>query len=286
MEENQKTIPLSERKYELRLNSYKIAGAFGLAAVHNEVAIYDDKGKFISAFNGEAFDTKTGHGATFATGPTASLRVFYSEEPFKSPEKNELHHSIVIADNLSYDDILKKTNQAAAAGMHINDSKIEYVIFGGINHAAQNSNSVATSILRAMGYDYPKNELPNTWAPGSERDLLPTNWKSDTDEITAAENLHKLPPLQVAIQVKNDRLSFFNPNSSDGTHFPNFYDPNKQDNTRFAASFGSTEGAAVETQANLSKNFKTASLDQQQAATANTGLAHQDIKSKPLSFGG
>lgn len=226
--------PVKEDTYEIRINSYKIVSAAGVVAVHNEVAFYRN-GEPMIAFNGNAHNNQTGELNTFAISSGNTLRVSAGDRTY-GQNGMELVGSVTLGANLTREELLEKLKAATAASQYINSNKIEYVVVGGVSYEAQNSNSVASSLLTAMGYKYPANEFSHVWAPGSKRDLLPNDWKPDltTDALITA--LQELSRDRVGQQVRDEKIPRYRPEAGE-QYFPNLHDPNKSVVSKAMADF-------------------------------------------------
>jgi len=127
-------------------------------------------------------------------------------------------------------EFLEKVKAAAAAAKYVNDNKIEYVVVGGPGYAGQNSNSVATTLIHAMGYKYPQKELSHLWAPGSERNLLPDDWKPDVSIAALDTTLNNLERAQVTQAIKDEKNpSPVNLTPELGPIPPKLHEPNKKE---------------------------------------------------------
>lgn len=214
-----------ERRYEVRINSFKLVDALGVTAVHNEIAFYED-GKIIFSLNGNAHDPQTGEFKQFAIASDHTLRVSAYNKSLEQLNM-ELAGSVTL-DKLSRQEFFEKVNAATTAGKFINDNKIDYVILGGLNHEAQNSNSVATSLLHSMGYAYPEKELAHLWAPGSKRNLLPDDWSTNDNAPTGTiiEQANDLDPVRVKATIRDERRPQTIVSESENL-FPNLFNPNE-----------------------------------------------------------
>lgn len=224
---NKADTPAEKDVYEIRLNSYKIAGALGVSAVHNEVAFYKN-GKIVTAFNGNAHSKQSGELSPYATKPGNVLRVTATN--FDYTKIMELSGSVTLA-KLERDDWETQIDNAILTGRFINSNPIDYIVLGGSENEAQNSNSVATSILHALGYKYPSNELKNLWAPGSQRLLTPDNWNSKLRDSFSAPEPSLLARDEVIRQTREISLAT-NISADSSNPYPTttqqYFDPNAE----------------------------------------------------------
>lgn len=196
---------VSKDVYEIRLNSYRILGALGVSAVHNEVAFYKN-GKPILAFNGNAHSRENGSLSAFAISPDHTLRVSATQKDLNElgGNKANLLKSVKLGE-LDEDLWIHKIDLAVKVSRFINANDIDYIVLGNAENEAQNSNSVARSLVAALGYEYPSKELENLWAPGDKRNLLPDNLDLHIPVGFSSLNELLLNPFHIIEDLKEER---------------------------------------------------------------------------------
>lgn len=196
---------VSKDVYEIRLNSYRILGALRVTAVHNEVAFYKN-GKPILAFNGNAHSRENGSLSAFAISPDHTLRVSATQKDLNEQAGNKanLLKSVKLGE-LDKDLWIHKIDLAVKVSRFINANDIDYIVLGNAENEAQNSNSVARSLVAALGYEYPSKELENLWAPGDKRNLLPDNLDLHIPVGFSSLNELLLNPFHIIEDLKEER---------------------------------------------------------------------------------
>lgn len=191
--------------YEIRLNSYRILDALAVTAVHNEVAFYKN-GKPILAFNGNAHSRENGSLSAFAISPDHTLRVCATDKDLNElgGNKANLLKSVKLGE-LDEDLWRHKIDLAVKVSRFINANDIDYIVLGNTENEAQNSNSVARSLVAALGYEYPSKELENLWAPGDKRNLLPDSFDRRIPVGFSSLNELLLNPFHIIEDVKEER---------------------------------------------------------------------------------
>ncbi|MCB9981652.1 MAG: hypothetical protein H6860_04555 [Rhodospirillales bacterium] len=148
----------------------------GPNAHHNYLSFRGPDGKEQFAIHGLSIDRKTGDLATLSN-PNSTLRVVAFEA--KSNQEFIEHHDIV-GDSVLYagghKDFSRYEALAVDAGHFINRQNLNYtpIDIG----TPQNSNSVAYTLVKAMGLEFPE-DAERLWAPGHGRILLPRDWHSE-----------------------------------------------------------------------------------------------------------
>lgn len=189
--------------FEIRLNSYQVVGALGFVAVHNEIVFYED-GKPSIAFNGNAHDRRTGELETFTLGSNHTLRISSGNQTYEDFGMKKV--GSVSLGKPDLEGVVEKLGNIVKAADWINSKNFDYSALGVVGQEAQNSNSAATALVTAMGYDYPE-EAQKLWAPGAQRALLPFGWKAEEyydDTFDIAETLMGLSRIHVAKSVRDE----------------------------------------------------------------------------------
>jgi hypothetical protein len=258
--------PVQEDKYEIKLNSYKVIDIFGKVAIHNEVAFYRN-GEPMMAVNGYAHNSQKGGHSTTALSPGNTLRATISD----TLHDGKMVSSISLG-TMDREAMIEKMKTVVSASQFINANKIEYVAMGGPHFEAQNSNSIATSLLTAMGYQYPDKALAQFWDPGSKRPLLPNDWKREDMSVADMMNMrNNLNGQAVAAQIKSEKNPYpiFDPEANS---FPTLFKPEetsvqyaKNNNqttatvtARSGTGFQSAAGVMIETDHSLTSAFASA----------------------------
>jgi hypothetical protein len=170
--------------FSISVVSIPVVDAIVADAVHHEILFRNESGQVIVSFNGMPFEKASGGLAHYTYDGEGFLKAMTYEDTildfFKTMDgviENKVFEG-------SAEEIVLKMLQAEKASQFINEHNIDYIGYGVIGHS-QNSNSVAVSLLRAMGVEVPP-EVENLWAPGFERDLLPVDWKpfGDNPDVT------------------------------------------------------------------------------------------------------
>jgi hypothetical protein len=207
---------MPDDKYQVEIRSYQSANIPLIGrAVHNEV-VFSVNGQPLFAFNGDAYNRRSGELTNFSTSGEDTLRVRVLEGvALQDIAPDYPLVSQTVAANLSKEDFVRGLAQAVEASEFINSQNLNYIIVGapilrGHHFEAQNSNSAANTIMTAMGIPMPV-EVRSQWAPGQDRLLLPEGWKPRTDSMTheervafLKERLGKLEENTVGAQVRND----------------------------------------------------------------------------------
>jgi len=202
-------------EWEIGIVSHEVA----LGAVHHEIVFLLPNGKMFMGMNGQAFDRETGESDNFTIQPNKSLRV--SASVYKATDGEYTTATLMRG---SGEEVLQKLGQAVEAAHFINESNLTYVPVDPIT-CSQNSNSVATSILHAMGLEYPP-EIEELWAPGECRDLLPEHWESHYD-YTTDRHLYHLKEAVEALGKKAIAEDVINDPPADPNVYP--YQPSEPD---------------------------------------------------------
>lgn len=206
----------SDNKFEIAIRSYQVADVpLAGRAVHNEV-VFMTNGQPLFAFNGDAYNRQTGALTERSTSGEDSLRVRVLQgitlEQI-APDYPLVGHRVVA--NPGKEEFVRQLSRAVEAAEFINSQNLNYIIVGapivsGHHFDAQNSNSVASTIMTATGTPVPA-DVRSQWAPGQDRVMLPQGWKPTTESMTHEQRLaylnERIPRLeeaQVGAQVQRD----------------------------------------------------------------------------------
>jgi len=220
----------------IEVRSYEIASVVGLPAAHNEILFMIDE-KTQLALHGMAFDRYSGNPKPAPLAGFNTLQVVGSKS-FSDKGMKLLGSATIFEGDLS--EMYELLGRAAEAGNYINKKNLDYVVIGSPFGHAQNSNSVASTLIKAMGLTYPP-EIENIWAPGHERTLIPNNWKSefegtattffDKENHAIRDRCFALMDKLGVSNVRANVLSLPKPDVAPdaeitGGYKPTFYDPN------------------------------------------------------------
>lgn len=203
--------------------NYKIVKSqlplIGGIAGHNFIAVLDPNNRVIHELNGLA-TSKDGEIKPIGYLPSDKLYV-YNEKEVKGFLYNSSQNQEVVFEG-NYKDVMDKFNLGYAIGKEINKHEFTYPFFG----LGDNSNSVASTLLKGMGLNDP--DLGHALTPGEESLLIPEeqlrnirqNWELQHKKVSAnlgeigvnfAESaLTAADKLQALIQgFKNDKDGAF-----------------------------------------------------------------------------
>jgi len=175
--------------------------------VHFEVVFVDAEGSVNNVINGHPFECGSGEyaGGMRAASDGNVLKTMYgSDVSFGDITGHEPLVKIELGE-MGTSEFFELRNRAREAGAVINAQNIPYVMMDPFQKG-QNSNSVAFSVVKAMGLDVPP-EVDAIWAPGWGRDLLPHDFQSFFDYFP----------------VTNDNFGEFLPRQSNDAR-PGIYD--------------------------------------------------------------
>ena len=201
---------------------------------HNYISIRDHTGQELLAIHGFAVDREIGD-IVASGGESDTLRAFMLPHKFS---KKLMESFPVEAEKEIWRGSNVEGNQKLLSGLDamvfFNKQNLVYHKVG--LEAGQNSNSIAHSIVKAMGLEFPT-EIANLWAPGHDRILLPENWTSyyarglldpkQAEQAYAGLLTHELDFGNILKQVKQDPV----PEDPDGK----FFDP-KNPETPYTAA--------------------------------------------------
>lgn len=162
-------------------------------AVHNELTFYWPDGEVFQTINGHPFDRTTGE-IDLGLGENKTLRVIQDSEKDYEALSGEAPISEMTLWEGGIVEFYDKVFRSREAASYINTQKLDYIMFDAFR-AGQNSNSVAYSVARYAGLDYPP-EAEALWAPGHGRYLLPEGFVSFFDRfpVTTDTFYDFLPP--------------------------------------------------------------------------------------------
>ena len=175
-----------------------------LDAVHHEITIETPSGSFV--LNGMAIDRETGEtGATAIVGDS-TIRVVQDVNSSLADGDNGMR---IVAEEVAWSgsksEFDGKYLRAIEAGSHINHLNLDYRAMS-LFDVAQNSNSVAATLLDAMDVDIPA-KIQNLWDPGIDRIMLPqSGFSSDVngfEDYSAGAREYYFVQLFEDINIKN-----------------------------------------------------------------------------------
>lgn len=127
------------------------------------------EGDFTFSINGSAINRRTGEMESIGGNSDALLVNEHYTRSDSDITVTEIY-------NGSFDDVMKKLRITLDASCFINKQNLAYDLFE-FSGTAQNSNSVAYSLMRAMGFELPEYHK-KYMMPGHGRLLLPSGWRS------------------------------------------------------------------------------------------------------------
>ncbi len=154
--------------YKIDLKNAPLGGVIDKNAsfVHKEIVVLNDKNEPVMAFAGHAWDKKTGEFKGISYMGTDTLRATVNKEPGQGLALDITN--IRVLDSGSKEDILDKANIGIAAAIKINEKNLTYHPIG---ISPTNSNSVAATVAKAMGFELPPNPK-SVYSPGESQQLL------------------------------------------------------------------------------------------------------------------
>ena len=162
---------------------------------HNFLIIRNPDGKVVYSIHGFAVDPQTGEDLNWGDNSNILRARIYA-----GLGKARTQDIIVETDLFcgSFKDMCQHLIIAADAITHINRLDATYDKTGIVGGPAQNSNSVAYTLVEILDLPYPENNMA-CWAPGDRRRLLPTDWESEYDGIHPALLIVKiLKPIRLS----------------------------------------------------------------------------------------
>lgn len=182
-----------EDKFKITLRTYEVTDLplVGKAG-HNEI-VFSVGDKDLVALNGDAYNRESGNLVFFSTSPDGTLRVRggpslkdYATDEFPLVKETTVFEG-------SKEEMIAMMAKAIEAAEFINKQNIDYLIVGapvgsGVHFDAQNSNSVANTLLGAMGINNPSGQF-DIWLPGKDRVLLASDYKFKTESMTHEERV-------------------------------------------------------------------------------------------------
>lgn len=142
---------------------------------HSYVSIRGPDGEKIFAIHGLAIDRETG-GIVAVGDNDNTLRAVITTPDFFDIHDTFNKDGEYTLFTGSQDDVLRRVLPALDAVTFINDQNLIYDKYS-LTHGGQNSNSVAHTMVDAMGFEFPE-DIERFWAPGHNRILLPDDWRS------------------------------------------------------------------------------------------------------------
>lgn len=184
-EQNQTT----SSRFAIEVRSYQLIGATPLTkpVVHNELVFLSDD-NVVAAFNGDPYQRGTGMivEKSLSNKDTLRVRAIIDGTTHGDDIRNKYKEiARGTAFSGSRDQFFEKLGQAVDAAHSINNSNIDYIMLS-LGISPQNSNSAVGSMLQAMNLQPPAS-LASVWAPGSERSLLPADFRSYYTGLSAAK---------------------------------------------------------------------------------------------------
>lgn len=163
--------------------------------VHYYVAFYANETEIV-AIHGLAFDRETGEDVAVGQTDDTLRSIIAVNGILLNAESGELFLSemetmgdgrgIIVAEITDTEEFNRIYQRAFGAVDAINDMNLTYDRFSPLNSCdAQNSNTVAATILNVMGFDWPSEA--NYFAPGRERLLLPEDWEFGANDYAPFE---------------------------------------------------------------------------------------------------
>lgn len=149
--------------------------------VHFEIVFVYPSGEVFNVINGDPFEKGTGRhaGDLSAADDDNVLKVNYgSDVSFGDRTGKEPLTAFKLWQGET-SEFYEHLFRAREAGAVINSLDIDYVIIAPFRDA-QNSNSVVGTVVKATGLEI-SSEAQSIWAPGSDRNLLPNDFKSYFD---------------------------------------------------------------------------------------------------------
>ncbi len=170
----------SSQNWSIRALSVELEHPLALGAVHNVVAIYNDKQQPVLVLQGFAVDRHTGKIEDFSVdAQNSTLRAVVTDG--KNLDQLETVSDVLLFEG-GQPEIMEKAFHMMEAAEFINKQNLPYV-FADVVQASQNSNSVFRTFIESAGLEYTE-ELENLFAPGDGRILLPENWEPSVQFAT------------------------------------------------------------------------------------------------------
>ena len=172
--------------FRITLKAYSVIDPpFSQPAVHHEVSFYYPDGELFQTLNGHPFDRASGD-ISLGVGDNKTLRVIHdSSKDYEALTGDEPISEVTLweGDRVGFYDKLFRSREAAT---FINQQNLDYELVNPFV-TSQNSNSVAYTMVRVMGLDFPP-ETWGTWAPGHGRYLMPDRFQSFFDRYPVTED--------------------------------------------------------------------------------------------------
>lgn len=167
--------PESTPEFSINLVSTDLDMPFLGSPNHNYISIRDSSGEEIFAIHGLAVDRETGAILSVGDNDDTLRAVITSPEFFDIHDTYDKDGEHVLFTG-SEEEVLRRVLPALDAVAFINNQNLIYDKFQ-LGGTSQNSNSVAHTMVEAMGFEFPE-EIERYWAPGHDRIILPEDWSS------------------------------------------------------------------------------------------------------------
>ncbi|MDO4644109.1 MAG: hypothetical protein Q4A74_09735, partial [Cardiobacteriaceae bacterium] len=195
-----------------KLNRYTIVKSqlplLGGIAGHNFIAVLNPNGQVIHELNGLA-TSKDNKIKPIGYLPSDKLKVYNETEVhgffYRPSQKQEVVYKG------SYDEVMEKFNEGYEIGQKINDKNFHYPFMG----LGENSNSVASTLLKGMGLSDPDLGWPLT--PGEGSLLLPEQDLNPFQDLNREGKFFLYDPL--ALDLDGDGIETISANYYKGALF-------------------------------------------------------------------
>lgn len=199
---------MTEENYKIGIRSYEVPlgndllEAITPTAVHHEIVFTQPDGTEYF-LNGQAWDRDTGTPEITSLFGDNTLRADISLSNIgRGTSLTLLTESTCWEGNK--DDWDVKFMRAAEVSSFINDQNLEYSPIGIISEA-QNSNSVTSTVMTAMGTTYPP-EIEALFAPGDDRVIIPDDRLllqiGEFDDVTRDSLIHYVEAVMQSVEAK------------------------------------------------------------------------------------
>ncbi|MFK7840435.1 MAG: hypothetical protein AB8B83_08930 [Bdellovibrionales bacterium] len=169
-------------QWSIELHAYEILDTiFTDPIVHYEIVFVDPNGELNNVINGHPFEKGSGDyaGGFRAASDENVLQAVYGSNTSFGDITGDQPLTVFKLWQGGTSEFYELRNRAREAGAVINEMDVDYIIIDAFRDA-QNSNSIAGTIIQAMGLDIP-HEASSLWAPGIDRHLLPSDFQSYFD---------------------------------------------------------------------------------------------------------
>ncbi len=209
---------MANAPFQVQLRSYHIIGVGNLVAVHHEIIFLKDD-KVILALNGNPRNRETGEVQQGEAHGLSTLRVdAIVGGSFKDGANQQVGSAVLFAGNEA--DMKTLMGKALEAATLINAQNIDYLLI----QNAQNSNSVARSLIDAMDLSVPEMQR-GMIAPGFERTLIPSEWRAQSDSLgdRDRDNYVSNALMRIGLNMKIERGKPIDPIAKQVRAEPNRY---------------------------------------------------------------